>query len=103
MAKKRHHMSKREYKVYKKHHRQYKHALDVEEEKIREEKSQHTRYQEKSDEKIQHLLRSDQGSSDDFLDEEYDELNSIDLKAIKTPGNARTHNVRLRDLECYEQ
>ncbi len=46
MPKKRHHMTKHEYKAYKKTHRQYNHALDVEREKIRQGRLQYTKYRQ---------------------------------------------------------
>lgn len=100
MAKKRHHMTKHQYKAYNKNHRQYKHALDVEEEKIRQNRSQYTKHRKKSDEKIQNLLRTAQGRSDDALDEEFDDAE--DLEAAKMLGSIKEHKTRLQDLEQYE-
>jgi vacuolar-type H+-ATPase subunit B/Vma2 len=99
MAKK-HHMTKQQYKAYKKNHRQHKYALDVEEEKIRQNRSQYTKYSKKRDEKVRNQLRSVEGRSEDFLDDEFDAVD--DLKASKMLGTLKAHRTRLKDLEQYE-
>ena len=84
MAKKRHHMTKHEYKAYKKRHRSYRHALDVEGEKVRENRSAYGKLQNKSDEHMKQRLRHVQGHSSDFLDEDGDvDDDEYDLSVAK--------------------
>lgn len=79
MAKKHHHMTKYEYNVYKKNHRSYRHALDVEAEKVRENRSTYGKLRRKSDEHTKHQLRHVQGHSGDFLDEDGEDGEDYDL------------------------
>ena len=99
MAKK-HHMTKHQYKAYKKNHRQHKYALDVEEEKVRQNRSQYTKYRKKTDEKMKNQIRSVEGHSQDFLDDEFDAIDDLHVK--KMLGSIKGHKARLKDLEQYE-
>jgi hypothetical protein len=73
MAKKKNHMTKHEYEVYKKMH-YYDRSLDFKAEEIRHTKSKYITYRKKSDAEMKKHLRNIQGYSDAILDDEYGEL-----------------------------
>ena len=98
MAKKRH-MTKHQYKAYEKTHHS-KHPVEVEQEKIRQEKSLYGKFRKKSHEKIKRHLLDIQDYSDNVLDEEYDD--EYELKATRIIRGAKEHKTRLKGLEHYE-
>jgi hypothetical protein len=70
MAKKRRHMTKHQYKTYKKTHRYNHSSQGDEQEENRHTKSRSGKYGQKSEKRMKTLLRGIQRHSDELLDEE---------------------------------
>lgn len=99
MARKKHELTEQEYEIYQKIHG-YEEPVEVEEGKIRREKSNYVEKRNKGKSKIKQVLRNLKGNSqladeEEFFDEE-------DFVARRELSNARVHRQRLKGIRKFE-
>jgi hypothetical protein len=95
-------LSQTEYQVYKKHH-DYEDVIAAEESKIRNEKAEFTRLQNKGKHQLEQKIRSLVVIEDPELLEDGLETPEEEIIANRKIRNAKTHKHRLSGLKEFEE